>query len=133
MGAQLFARKSANAATFGVERGREYREERNEMHNGHAAGASKSLKKTTKAIMKFLADSGKLPQRELRAFQYEKLGDFAVKWYRKGFNRGHRESAKQSGKACVPTILRYNATREFFTGDDRTVHLNSTLKRRSRR
>jgi hypothetical protein len=100
------------------------------LKNEHAAGASKSLKKTTKAVMKFLKDKGDLPQREIRAFQYEKLGDFAVKWYRKGFNRGHRESDKQCDRGRVPRTLNYDATREFFTDDERTVHLKSTLKKK---
>ncbi len=100
------------------------------INNGHAAGASKSLKKTTKAIMKFLQDKGDLPQRDLRAFLYDKLGDFAVKWYRKGFNRGHKESDKQCERGRVPRVLRYDATREFFTDDERTVQLKSTLKKK---
>src|SRR5690242_17537680 len=93
-----------------------------------AAGASKSLKKTTKAIMKFLKDSGDQPQSGLRDFLNDKLGDFAVKWYRKGFNRGHKESHKHYSKGKAPRTLSYDATREFFTGDERTVHLKSTLK-----
>lgn len=98
------------------------------MKNDHAAGASKSLKKTTKAILKFLEDNSNLPKRDLRAFQYEKLGDFAVYWYRKGFNRGHKESERCSDEGRVVRTLRYDATREFFTDDERTVHLKSTLK-----
>ena len=98
------------------------------MKNEYAAGASKSLKKTTKAIMKFLKDSGDRPQSGLRDFLYDKLGDFAVKWYRKGFNRGHKESHKHRTNRKVPRTLSYDATREFFTGDERTVRLKSTLK-----
>ncbi len=100
------------------------------MKNDHAAGASKSLKKTAKAIMNFLNDKGKRPQNGLRDFLHEKLGDFAVKWYRKGFNRGHKESDRQCKKGGVPRVLSYDASREFFTGDERTVHLKSTLKKK---
>jgi hypothetical protein len=57
-------------------------------------------------------------------------GDFAVKWYRKGFSRGHKEGDKQWEKGRVPNILHYDATREFFAGDERTVHLKSTLKKK---
>jgi hypothetical protein len=96
----------------------------------HAAGASKSLKKTTKIIMKFLEDRGDRPQNGLRDFLHEKLGDFAVKWYRKGFNRGHKESHKQCDEGKVPRTLDFDATREFFTDDERTVHLKSTLKKK---
>jgi len=100
------------------------------MKNDHAAGASKSLKKTTKAIMKFLKDEGDRPQNGLRDFLHDKLGDFAVKWYRRGFNRGHKESGKQCDGGKVPSTLRYDATREFFTNDERTVHLKSALKKK---
>lgn len=103
------------------------------MKNDHAAGASKALKKTTKAIMEFLEDNSKLPKRDLRVFQYEKLGDFAVKWYRRGFSRGHKESDKRSKEGRVPSVLRYDGTREFFTDDERTVHLKSTLKKKRKR
>ena len=103
------------------------------MKNDHAAGASKSLKKTTKAMMKFLKDHGDRPQRRLRDFLYDKLGDFAVKWYRRGFRRGHMESDKQSDGGKVARTLRYDATREFFTNDKRTIRLKSTLKKKRRR
>jgi hypothetical protein len=100
------------------------------MKNEHAAGASKSLKKTTKVIMKFLKDRGDRPQSGLRDFLHEKLGDLAVKWYRRGFKRGHIESDKQFDDGKVPRTLRYDATREFFTGEERTVNLKSTLKKK---
>jgi hypothetical protein len=100
------------------------------MKNDQAAGASKSLKKTTKAIMKFLDDKGDRPQNGLRDFLHDKLGDFAVKWYRKGFNLGHKESHKQCDGGKVPRTLRHDATREFFTGDERTVRLKSVLKKK---
>ena len=65
------------------------------MREGYAAGASASLNKTTTAIMKFLEDEGERPLRRLRTFLHEKLGDLAEMWYRKVFNRGHKESDKK--------------------------------------
>lgn len=61
------------------------------------AGASASLKKTIDEVM----------------------------WRRKGFNRGHRESRRQTARGEAPKILRYGATRLFFKGGKRTVHLKS--------
>jgi hypothetical protein len=62
------------------------------MTGDFAAGASGSLKKISKAIMRFLKDKKDQPQHGLRDYLNEQLGDLAVKWYRHGFNRGHRET-----------------------------------------
>jgi hypothetical protein len=105
-------------------------EELRSVKDDYIAGASASLSKTIAVIMKILEDERKRPTRRLRAFLHEKLGDFAVMWYRKGFNRGHKESDRQCEDGSVPRSLRYDATREFFTDDERTVHLKSKLKRK---
>lgn len=97
------------------------------MKNDFAAGASSSLKQTANEIMAFLGRQDPLPKDDLRIFLHEKLGDLAVKWYRKGFNRGHKESHAQTVKGRVPKTLRHDATRQFFTGGKRTVHLKSVL------
>jgi hypothetical protein len=84
----------------------------------YIAGASASLNKTATVIMKILEDEGKRPTRRLRAFLYEKLGDFAVTWYRKGFSRGHKESDKQweKGRVCrFCTLCRPKLDSEMFT------------------
>ena len=94
---------------------------------GQATGASKSLNKTISELMKFLKDEGDRPRPPLRAGLNEKIGDLALKWYGRGFRRGHRETSKQSRRGRVPRILRYDATREFFTGDERTVRITSRL------
>lgn len=75
----------------------------------------------------FLGRQDPLPKDDLRIFLHEKLGDLAVKWYRKGFNRGHKESHAQTVKGRMPNTLRHDATRQFFTGGKRTVHLKSVL------
>lgn len=93
-----------------------------------ATGASKSLKKTIDEVMNFLGNQETQPTSGLRDFLNEKLADLAERWYRRGFNRGHRESAQQLAKGKVPKILTCDATREFFKGGKRKVNLKSTLK-----
>jgi hypothetical protein len=97
------------------------------MKNDFAAGASASLKKTANEVMAFLGHQDPPPTANLRDFLDEKLGDLAIKWYRKGFNRGHKESHQHTAKGKVPKTLRHDATRQFFTGGKRTVHLKSVL------
>ena len=100
------------------------------MKHDFAAGASASLNKTITAMETFLEDKGDRPARGLRDYLSAQLGDLAVKWYRHGFSRGHKESNKRSSGGRIPRVLRYDATREFFTDDERTVHLKSTLKKK---
>ncbi len=100
------------------------------MKDEFARGASASLNKTITAIMEFLGNEKDRPRHGLRDCLQDLVGDLAVRWYRRGFNRGHRESNKQCKDGRVPRILRYDATREFFTGSEKTVHLKSTLKRK---
>lgn len=100
------------------------------MKHDFAAGASASLNKTITAMETFLEDMGDRPARGLRDYLSAQLGDLAVKWYRHGFSRGHKESKKRSRRGRIPRVLRYDATREFFTDDERTVHLKSTLKKK---
>jgi hypothetical protein len=95
-----------------------------------AAGASASLNKTIAAIETFLEDEQDRPAHGLRDYLFARLGDFAVKWYRHGFNRGHKESKRQTINGRIPRTLRYDATREFFIGAKKTAHLKSTLKRK---
>lgn len=103
------------------------------MKDDFAAGASASLKKTISAIEMFLESEGDRPRRGLRAYMFDRLADLAVKWYRRGFKRGHMETAKQCKRGSVLRVLRYDATREFFTDSQRTVHLKSTLKKKRRK
>lgn len=83
----------------------------------YVAGASASLNRTITAIMKFLEDDGDRPPRKFRAFLHEKIADSNERWFRKGFNRGHRESFGLFNRAGrVPKTLRYECTRKLFTG-----------------
>ena len=100
------------------------------MKHDFAAGASASLNKTITAIERFLEDKGNRPPSGLRAYMFDRQADLAVKWYRRGFKRGHEETAKQCKKGRVPRVLRYHATREFFIDNERTIRLKSTLKKK---
>src|SRR5690349_17944130 len=100
------------------------------MTRDFAAGASASLNKTITAMERFLESNEDRPPHGLRAHLVSHLCDFAVKWYRQGFNRGHKETDKRSRNGRIPRTLRYNATREFFSGKERTVRLRSTLRRK---
>ncbi|WP_460255566.1 hypothetical protein [Acidiphilium sp. MT5] len=79
--------------------------------------------------MKHLADDGPRPGKGLRQFLREKIGDLAETWFRKGFNRGHRESyaANEQGEG-VPTTLEYECTRKLSPGQRRELELSSTIK-----
>jgi hypothetical protein len=99
------------------------------MPNDLAAGATKSLKASIKEIENFLMGIKVSPSTlEYRTKLHEKLEDLAEYWYRRGFNRGHRESNAQITKGKVPKILEYEAKRDFFTNSKRSVPLKSTLK-----
>lgn len=106
------------------------RKEAKHLKHDFAAGASASLNKTITTMEDFLERSQNRPGRGLRDYLFAQLGDLAVKWYRYGFNRGHKESDKQSRNGRIPRTLRYDATREFFIRDTRTIGLKSKLKRK---
>lgn len=76
---------------------------------------------------------GNRPPRGLRRYLVNLLGDLAVNWNRRGFRRGHVESDKQGRDGRVPHTIRYDATRDFFTDNERTVHLKSTFKKKRRK
>jgi hypothetical protein len=77
------------------------------MKSDFAAGASGSLNKTTTAIMRFLEHEEDRSARRLRDYLLDRLGDLAVKWYRRGFSRGHKESHQRAadGKVSGRTSL----------------------------
>jgi len=97
------------------------------MAKNYAGGASASLNETISEIMKFLKATEPRPNAALRDFLREKIGDLGERWYKRGFNRGHRESHKQTRKGKVPRTLRYDARRKFFRGNRRAVRLKSVL------
>ena len=87
--------------------------------------ASNSLKKSIAEIEAHLEGKGvaSLPGFH-RGELHAALAEFAARWYRKGFNRGHRESfnrLKETGK--VPRSLRAKVKRDLFGG---TPHIAQT-------
>jgi|SRR5579883_596692 len=97
-----------------------------------AKGASKSLNKTITELMEYLDDSGPRPRQGLREFLYGKVGDLAEKWFRKGFNRGHKESyAAYLDDGVVPVRLEYLCSRNVCPNEERQITLKSTIRTRS--
>lgn len=95
---------------------------------GFAAGASASLNKTITAVMEFLDDEGRRPSKQFRAFLHKKLADSNEKWFRRGFNRGHKESlARFLSGGKVPSKLTYEGIRTLFVGHKRKVKLKSRI------
>ncbi|WP_200867582.1 hypothetical protein [Pseudomonas syringae] len=103
------------------------RDDRVELH-------SKSIKKTLKEIDELLEGSKlskagplrtKLRERILDAFD-----DVGKQWYKKGFNRGHREAHEAFTKSDgVPKKLNADKVRQFSpSGKEVAVKLRSTLE-----
>lgn len=100
---------------------------------GHRAGASKSLNKTITEIVDFLGDEVDRPSKNLRAFLHDKMGDLAESWYRKGFNRGHRESYKVfTSEGEVPVRLEAKKKRTLSLNQKRHVSLKSKIRKQDR-
>ena len=99
-------------------------------HGEHWEGAQ-PLDKTITEIMEFLDDNDK-PRRQLgpemrRFFLHDKIGDLAERWFKRGFNRGHKESHKTfQADAMVPQTLEYKCRRNLSPGQNRTLILEST-------
>jgi hypothetical protein len=103
-------------------------------HKDFAAGAASALNRSITEIMEHLADDGSRPHGALRKLLDEKLADLCQRWYRKGFNRGHRESHRAfQRRKRVPCTLRFSATRNFAPRQRRQIILESTLARCSAR
>lgn len=100
----------------------------------YAAGASASINKTLDEIECILGGK-KLPsagplREQLRAELQAAVIASSKRWYRKGFNRGHKEcyrAAKSSGK--VPSIVTAAVEREFVPKTGSKVKLKSTLSK----
>lgn len=91
-------------------------------------GASKSLNKTISELMDHMGDSDR-PEGKLRDVMREKIGDLAESWFRKGFNRGHREAHRHfEEQGAVPTTLKTKAKRTLAPKQRRKVKLRSTIK-----
>ena len=87
--------------------------------------------RTISQIMEFLQDESTRPSRNLRAFLDEKIADLTERWYKAGFQRGHKESYKVfKDTGTLPKRLRYKGQREFFKGQKRKVRVTSRIKAR---
>ncbi len=92
-------------------------------------GASKSLNKTITELMAHLGDDGDRPKGNLRNILREKIGDLAESWFRKGFNRGHKEAHRHyEEQGQVPTTLKTKAKRTLAPTQRRKVKLRSTIR-----
>lgn len=99
------------------------------------AGASASIMKTISEIEDILNGeklSGGGPKREtLRAKLQAALIKSSRSWYRKGFNRGHKECYRAlKENKHFPATLQVNVEREFIPNSLSTVVLKSTLTKK---
>jgi hypothetical protein len=95
-------------------------------------GASRSLNKTISELMAHMGDDGDRPKGDLRDVLHEKIGDLAESWFRKGFNRGHKEAHRlYEEQGAVPTTLKTKAKRTLAPKQRRKVKLRSTIKPKS--
>ncbi|WP_339426758.1 hypothetical protein [Pseudomonas proteolytica] len=103
------------------------------MTNHHQKiGASKSLNRTITELMAHMGDDGERPKGDLRKALREKIGNLAESWFRKGFNRGHKEAHRHfEEQGAVPTTLKTKAKRTLAPKQRRKVKLRSTIKSKS--
>ncbi len=98
---------------------------------GHKLGASKSLTLTITEIMDFLEHEER-PKGKLRPALREKIGDLAVHWFKRGFNRGHIESHKHFMEdGIVPELLEFECNRTVSPHQDRELQLKSKIKKKT--
>ena len=100
----------------------------------YAEGASASIMKTIAEIEDILEGQSLKYGGPKRQILRDKLSAALIKssklWYKKGFNRGHRESSeayKESTK--FPTTITAEVQREFIPNSPKRVSLKSTLKK----
>jgi len=99
------------------------------MANPYVAGASAAINKTITAIMNFQKKSGYRPNKKLRPFMEKKIVQLCESAWKKGVNRGHKESrAKFLATGKVPKRITYEGTREFYPGHKRVVRAVSNIK-----
>lgn len=100
--------------------------------NHETIGASKANNRTITEIMEFLGKDGRRPRAQQRAFLRKMLADLGKHWYKRGFNRGHRQSLNQFQElGRVRSKLSYKGEREFFSGQTRRVRIKSTVRRKA--
>ena len=92
--------------------------------------ASNSLKLSIAEIEAHLEGKGiRGTPGHYRAELHGALAEFAAHWYRRGFNRGHRESYELfEDTGAVPKALRAKVKRDLFAGNRKSVKLRSRIK-----
>jgi hypothetical protein len=102
------------------------------MSKESAAGASAAIAQTVKDIEKILSGENLKISNPKREALRKKIQAALIKssraWYKKGFNRGHKEAfrAHKTHKR-VPEMLEVEVEREFVPNTKRRVSLKSTL------
>lgn len=103
-------------------------------NGGYVAGASASINKTLNEIVRIVEGKRLAPAGPLRVQLRAELQAVVIasskRWYRKGFNRGHKECyrvAKRAGK--VPSVIAAAVEREFVAKTSSKVKLKSTLSK----
>ncbi|MHB8252187.1 MAG: hypothetical protein ACYDEV_00450 [Acidiferrobacter sp.] len=104
------------------------------MGDQFVAGASAVIIKTIGEIDTILAGENLKISGKKREALREKIQDALIKssrsWYKKGFNRGHKEAFRARKKDnVVPTMLAVDVEREFVPNATRAVTLASTLSK----
>lgn len=104
-----------------------------QQNNDFAAGASASINKTIAEIEHIVSgeplgyDGPK--RKELRTRIQDVLKRLSELWYKKGFNRGHKESYRAyREKGRVPRKLLFKAKREFIPNTPKDIKLKSKIK-----
>lgn len=103
-----------------------------------AAAASKAIHKTIEDVESLLdglplKDAGKL-RTKLREVFIRGFNDVGKLWYKRGFNRGHREAHQEFRRTGdVPKRLSTDVCRTFVAaGGKQEIKLRSTIKQRKK-
>lgn len=99
---------------------------------GYIEGASASIKATLTDIELILEGEDQLDAGEMRTELREKLlqslTELSTIWYKKGFNRGHKESfCHFEEHKEFPMVISKKMTRELLPNTQAVVKLKSTL------
>jgi hypothetical protein len=104
-----------------------------EYDKGHKTGASKSIEITMDEIGAIL-EGGTLKEAgplraDLRELIESSLTSLSMKWYKKGFNRGHKESYKEFVVSDeFPLKISATVSRSLIPKSKKQVALRSSLK-----
>lgn len=100
---------------------------------GYLDGASASIQKTLKEI-EAITSGGQLESKshyrqKLHTILENSLIDIAKTWYKKGFNRGHKESFRNfTEQGDFPIEISTNVSRSLIPNSTQSIRLKSSLK-----